>query len=285
MIIYKHKKDLLNYVSTQKLQGKIIGFVPTMGALHNGHISLITTAKNETDIVICSIFVNPTQFNNKSDFEKYPITIDSDVDLLESNGCDILYLPTVADIYDAGIENLHHYDLGAIETVYDGPSRPGHFQGVCNVVERLFRATQPNKAYFGLKDYQQCMVIKKLVTIMQWEHQLELHFCETLRETTGLAMSSRNMRLTAEQRENIAPIIYEAMSYLKQLISSDNVDSQLAHARNMVEAKGLVIDYFDIADATTLAPIANWDGEKSIVCLVAAFCGEVRLIDNMVLHK
>jgi pantoate--beta-alanine ligase len=283
MIIFKHKKDLKAKIETLKLEGNTVGFVPTMGALHQGHISLVNQASTDCSIVVCSIFVNPTQFNNKKDFEKYPNTIEKDIELLTQTNCAILYLPDVNDIYDNDVTNLQHYDLGAIEQVYDGAFRPGHFQGVCNVVERLFKAVIPHHAYFGLKDYQQCMVIKKLVELMQWENQLQLHFCETLRETDGLAMSSRNMRLSSTQR-TIAPKIFETLHFIKNNIQIGATISITEKAKTNLIENGFVPDYIDIADAYTLQPVINWDGTQKIVCVVAAFLGDIRLIDNMIMN-
>jgi pantoate--beta-alanine ligase len=283
MIIIKEASSIKSKVEYYKAQGKTIGFVPTMGALHQGHISLITKAKQENDIVICSIFVNPTQFNNSKDFEKYPITIEKDTELLRTAGCTILFLPSVQEIYPHGTEVLKKYDLGFIETVYDGAYRPGHFQGVCNVVEILFTIVQPNNAYFGLKDYQQCMVINKLIQLMQWQEKLNLHFCETLREVDGLAMSSRNIRLSATDRQT-APIVYQTLNYIKTHLTAGNLNNILTIAHEMLTSKGLKPDYMDVANAITLEPVQQWDGQQKLVCLVAAFLNEVRLIDNMVLN-
>ncbi len=284
MILIKETVALKEYIVKAKLASKRVGFVPTMGALHEGHISLINTAKAANDLVVCSIFVNPTQFNNTKDFEKYPITIEKDVALLHDAGCDILFLPSVKEIYPTGTQVLKHYDLGFIETVYDGAFRPGHFQGVCNVVQLLFEIVTPHQAYFGLKDYQQCMVIQKLVTIMQWQDQIKLHFCNTLRESDGLAMSSRNMRLTEAERQT-APIIYKTLLWVKKTITTGPLSPILNEARNTLMGKGLQPDYLDIADASTLEPVLVWDGKQQLVCLVAAFLNEVRLIDNMRLNE
>jgi pantoate--beta-alanine ligase len=283
MLIITEAAALSLHIKTLKSENKTIGLVPTMGALHQGHISLIDIAKMHCDVVVCSIFVNPTQFNNASDFEKYPITIAQDKLLLAAAHCDILFLPSVNEIYKNGTINLKQYDLGFIETVYDGAFRPGHFQGVCNVVEHLFRIVTPHQAFFGLKDYQQCMVITKLVQLMGWQQQLQLQLCNTLREKDGLAMSSRNMRLSAAARK-IAPIVYKTMEYIKQNIQTGDLKNLLSNAHKMLTNQGLQPDYIDIADALTLAPVNNWDGKQKIVCLVAAFLTDVRLIDNMVLN-
>jgi pantoate--beta-alanine ligase len=283
MILIKETATLQQHFAKAKLADQQIGFVPTMGALHQGHISLITKAKSENELVVCSIFVNPTQFNNSKDFDKYPITIEKDIALLHDAGCDILFLPSVKEIYPTGIQVLKHYDLGFIEKVYDGAFRPGHFQGVCNVVQRLFEIVTPNNAYFGLKDYQQCMVIQKLVSLMQWQDKLKLLFCDTLREIDGLAMSSRNMRLTVNERQT-APIIYQTLLWIKKAVTAGDLAPILKEAKNKLMEKGLQPDYVDIADATTLEPVTIWNGKQQLICLVAAFLNEVRLIDNMKLN-
>ena len=198
MIIFKKRIDISNYIVNYKKTSGKIGFIPTMGALHKGHISLIEASKKTDTLTICSIFVNPTQFNNTADFEKYPVTIEKDIDLLEKAGCNVLFLPSVEEIYPADSSTTLPYELGFIETVLDGKSRPGHFQGVCNVVQRLLDIVQPNTIYLGQKDYQQCMVIKKLTELIQSPTQIIV--CPTLRESDGLAMSSRNMRLTTVER-------------------------------------------------------------------------------------
>ncbi len=283
MLVIKKSEDLHSLISTYKNEGKKIGFVPTMGALHIGHISLINTSNLQNDITICSIFVNPTQFNNVKDFEKYPITIDKDTKLLKEANCAILFLPTVLDIYPSGIQKLNHYDLGFIETVYDGEFRPGHFQGVCNVVQRLFEITIPHQAYFGLKDYQQCMVINKLLELLKWQSNIILHFCTTLREADGLAMSSRNTRLSIDDRQ-IAPIIYETLQFVKTNVKEGSLLPLMQLAKDKLIAKNFKIDYIDIANAITLEPINTWDGKKKLVCVAAAFLNEVRLIDNLIIN-
>ena len=259
-----------------------IGFVPTMGALHKGHVSLIQASKQQTQLTVCSIFVNPTQFNNASDFEKYPITIADDIRLLELAGCDVLFLPSVTEIYPHGLENKSHYDLGFLETVLEGPTRPGHFQGVCMVMERLLSIVQPRHLFMGLKDYQQCMVVKRLLYLKNWEQQIQFHGCPTLREPDGLAMSSRNLRLNAEQRA-IAPVIFEALHYLKQQLATGSLQQIKMEAANLLLNKGLKIDYVEIADADTLEPVKEWNGTQTVTALIAAFLGDVRLIDNLIL--
>src|SRR4051794_22573255 len=211
MIIYKRPADIISFLSSKKNEKLTTGFVPTMGALHNGHIALVTKAKNETDFVISSIFVNPTQFNNPHDFEKYPNTIEKDIYLLEKAGCDLLFLPSVADIYPNGLDATRHYELGSLETVLEGKYRPGHFQGVCQVVNRLLDIVNPAKLYLGQKDYQQCMVLSKMVA--QSGKDIQIVISKTQREPDGLAMSSRNLRLNVRERKK-APAIYSTLQYI-----------------------------------------------------------------------
>jgi len=204
MILYKATAALKKEIEKLRQSGKSIGFVPTMGALHEGHMSLINISKNKCDITVCSIFVNPTQFNDPIDFEKYPSTIANDILLLENNSCDILFLPSVAEIYPSGTQPAIHYDLGDIEYILEGKYRPGHFQGVCQVVHRLLDMVNPHFLFLGQKDYQQIIVIKRLLQLIN--NATKVITVSTFREDTGLAMSSRNLRLTAEQKENAVSI-------------------------------------------------------------------------------
>lgn len=264
-----------------KKKGKIVGFVPTMGALHPGHISLINNSKNAGNLVVSSIFVNPTQFNDAKDFDKYPITIEKDIDLLEQSGCDILFLPSLKEIYPDGPESLLHYELGYLETVLEGKFRPGHFQGVCQVVHRLLNIVEPNSLYLGQKDYQQCMVIKKLAELIG--SKTSIIICTTLRETDGLAMSSRNMRLNTTARTK-AVRLSETLSFIKHQVRPGFIADLTDRAVKYLTEEGFTVDYFVIADANDLTLLENWDGQTKIVALVAAYLNEVRLIDNMVLN-
>lgn len=257
-----------------------IGFVPTMGALHPGHVSLIAEAKKNSGTVVSSIFVNPTQFNDTKDFEKYPNTIEQDIYLLEKAGCDTLFLPSVKEMYPEGLSTTKQYDLGYLETVLDGAYRPGHFQGVCRVVEKLLTIVHPDKLFLGQKDYQQCLVIKKLSALM--EADMEIVICTTLREADGLAMSSRNLRLTDADRKK-APLIYETLQFIQQNIRPGYLNDLKERAANYLTAEGFKVDYIEIADASTLALMETWDGKTPLVALAAAFIGEVRLIDNLLL--
>ena len=281
MILLKKVTDLCNWLESQGKKRNKIGFVPTMGALHPGHISLVEYSKKENEITVASIFINPTQFNDPKDFKKYPITIEKDIDMLERAGCDVLFLPAVKEIYPDGTAAKKHYDLGFLETVLEGKYRPGHFQGVCMVVERLLDTVNPGNLYLGQKDYQQCMVITRLVELMK--QKIKVNICPTLREADGLAMSSRNMRLTAEQRKT-SVTIYNCLASIKKKIKPGITNGLEREAIAMVEKAGFKIDYIEIADANNLSPINNWDGKQKIVALIAAFLDEVRLIDNMLLN-
>ncbi len=278
MIIFKKIIDIDNHLKVLQTQGKKTGFVPTMGALHEGHISLITEAKNKAEIVVSSIFVNPVQFNDTRDFEKYPNTIDKDIYLLEKAGCDVLFLPSIAELYPGGLHKTMQYELGYLETILDGASRPGHFQGVCQVVEKLLTIAHPDILLLGQKDYQQCLVIKKLSELMQLHG--EIIICPTQREADGLAMSSRNLRLTGAERIK-APLIYETLQYVKQHIRPGYLKDLKEKAANYLTAAGFTVDYFEIADASSLALMETWNGKTSVVVLVAAFINEIRLIDNL----
>jgi pantoate--beta-alanine ligase len=282
MILFKRQNELVKYLTTKRLKGVQAGFIPTMGALHSGHLSLISQSKQKADLTICSIFVNPSQFNDPKDFQKYPVTIENDILLLEKSGADILFAPSAEEIYPNGTNNLEQYHLGYLETVLEGKYRPGHFQGVCQVMFRLLNIVEPDFLFMGQKDYQQCLVVKKLLEIMQSE--IEFITCPTLRATDGLAMSSRNMRLNDKEREN-AGAIYQSLNYLKQNLSPGSLIDVIIQARSILEKKDFIIDYVEIADADTLQLINNWNGIQKIVGLVAAFQHEIRLIDNMVINN
>jgi len=282
MILFKKVTDLRNYLEAQQQKGQSTGFVPTMGALHAGHISLIEASKKDNGITVASIFVNPTQFNDKKDFEKYPITLEKDIPMLEAAGCDVLFLPAVTEIYPEGAPAPRHYELGRLEEILEGKYRPGHFQGVCMVVHRLLDIVQPHHLYIGQKDYQQCMVITRLVELIRMSEQTTIHICPTLREPDGLAMSSRNMRLNKEERAK-APAIYEALTHIKKNLKPGNLHPLKTAALAGLTTEGFKPDYIEIADADTLQIVNEWDGKQKLVVLVAAFLNEVRLIDNMVI--
>ena len=283
MILFKKATDLRKWVDAQSKKGNSIAFVPTMGALHAGHISLIDAASKENQVTISSIFVNPTQFNDLKDFEKYPITIEKDIEMLEAAGCNVLFLPSVKEIYPEGIKPEMQYELGYIETILEGKFRPGHFQGVCMVVHRLLDIVQPDNLYLGQKDYQQCMVISKLVELINQQDTIKVNICPTLREKDGLAMSSRNVRLNEDERK-LAAIIYRCLSYIKEHTGKQSVNDIKKQTQSMLEEAGLRVDYVEIAEAKHLSPITTWDEKEKAVALIAAFMNEVRLIDNMLLN-
>lgn len=281
MIVFKKAEDINNWLGKSKKAGKQIGFIPTMGALHRGHISLVITAKQPDRVTVCSIFVNPAQFNDTKDFDNYPSTIEKDIDALEKAGCDVLFLPSVTEMYPSGTANAKTYDLGYLETVLEGKYRPGHFQGVCLVVHRLLHIIPADDLYLGQKDYQQCMVITKLVELENIK--TTIHICPTLREPSGLAMSSRNMRLNDENKKR-AVKIFETLSYVKANIKPGDVTLLKKAAIDNLTGAGFKVDYVEIADAGNLEIINNWNGHTKPVALIAAFLDDVRLIDNYLLH-
>ena len=280
MILFKKAADINNYLLQSSKLGNSIGFVPTMGALHQGHITLISISKKANALSVCSIFVNPTQFNDAKDFDNYPSTIEKDIDALEKAGCDMLFLPSVSEMYPNGTQNAQTYNLGYLETVLEGKYRPGHFQGVCLVVHRLLTIITADQLYLGQKDYQQCMVIKKLVEIEKIKTTINI--CPTHRETSGLAMSSRNMRLRDKDKQQ-ALKIFESLSYLKNNIKPGDLSELKKIAVDNLTNAGFKVDYVEIADAGNLDIISHWDGRKKLVAVAAAFLGEVRLIDNLLL--
>ncbi len=283
MIICKKPGTLRDLLEKKKIEEQQIGFVPTMGALHAGHISLVNEATKQNNIVVCSIFVNPTQFNDPEDFKKYPVTLEKDILMFEEAGCDILFIPSVQDIYPNGITKLQHYELGFLERVLEGKFRPGHFQGVCQVMHRLLEIVLPNNLYLGQKDYQQCMVIKKIIELIGLNDKIKVNVCPTLREKDGLAMSSRNSRLLPADRIKAATVS-SALRNIKENIRTGDTKQIKDEATKMLFQSGFRIDYLEIADADTLVLVENWDGKQKIVALAAAFLNEVRLIDNMVIN-
>jgi pantoate--beta-alanine ligase len=309
MILFKRSVDMAEWLERQRESGNSIGFVPTLGALHAGHISLISISKKSSRITVCSIFINPTQFNDPKDFQKYPITLEKDIALLEEAGADVLYLPEAGEVYPGGTKDLETYDLGPLETILEGKFRPGHFQGVCQVMRRLLDLVRPDDLYMGQKDYQQCMVVQRLLVIRGMKTRL--HPCPIVREPDGLAMSSRNVRLSPEQRVK-ATAIYQALLTIKRGWEGEHGWHQKGEegkltdrARAMLEKADFRVDYVEIADAETLEPELGGvqdggaqggeaqDGgtqgggaqtkRSKAVALIAAFQGEVRLIDNMML--
>lgn len=281
MLIIKDREGYQNSVKSTLYNDKVVGFVPTMGALHAGHISLIKAAKSACQLVVCSIFVNPTQFNNSKDFEKYPITIEKDIELLTKAGYDILFLPDVNSMYPEGLDKAKKikYELNGLDTHLEGEFRPGHFQGVAMVVHRLLDIVKPHHLFMGIKDYQQCMVVQALIE--NKAIPTKLHICDTLREKNGLAMSSRNARLSTEGREK-ASIINKCLLKIKQDIANSSFKLVKEDCERMLIDAGLAPEYIILAHATTLE-ILNEYNNGPMVVLIAAFLEDVRLIDNMVI--
>lgn len=277
MEIFKTIPEIRQRLHELKLKGNSIGFVPTMGALHKGHISLVERAVDENDIVVCSIFVNPIQFNNKEDLEKYPRTIDTDIKMLEKYGCDILFFPDNDEMYPEADNTV--FDFGQFDKILEGKYRPGHFNGVAIVVKKLFEIIEPDKAYFGKKDYQQLAIIKKLVEYIN--SKITIIGCSSIREDDGLAMSSRNMRLTAHER-SIAPQIYRILSEIKALAKEKSLKEVKQWAvREFEKYPEFRLEYFEIADPDSLLSVDNPVSGQKCIALVALYLGDIRLIDNM----
>ncbi len=281
MILVKTISDLQKIIRQEKAQNIATGLIPTMGALHAGHISLLHAARQNNNFCVCSIFVNPVQFNNKEDLAKYPRTLDKDISLLQAAGCEVLFCPEVEEMYYRN-EVLPHYELGYIETVLEGRYRPGHFQGVCAIVDKLLQAAMPDVLYLGQKDYQQCMVIKKMMAIKDYKTRLQI--CETVREPDGLAMSSRNVRLNADERKQALQMIHVLKKTAEKLTSA-NLNEVKEQAVQYLQQNGFKVDYVEIADTVTLQPVENLRDHAVVVLLAAAFLNEVRLIDNIVVHQ
>ena len=277
MKVLKSKKTLIDYVERQREMGKKIGFAPTMGALHQGHLSLYKAAKKENDEVISSIFVNPTQFNNPDDFQKYPKTLDKDIELLEKAGVDAVYVPNVEEMYPDGL-NSKKYNFNGLENEMEGKYRPGHFDGVGTIVEELFRQVQPHNAYFGEKDYQQLAIIKKMVE--KTKLPVKIHGVPTLREEDGLAMSSRNVRLTETQRKE-ATIIYETLEKVKEWFSVISLEEIKQKVTDIFRNSNFELEYFVIADEKTLKETDYFYKDKNYRAFIVAYADTVRLIDNM----
>lgn len=276
MLVFKKITELQELLSTYQLQGKTIGFVPTMGALHQGHISLIDVSKKQTDITICSIFVNPTQFNNKEDLTSYPRTPEKDIQLLESVNCDILYMPEKSDVYPEDI--TRNFQFGYLDTILEGAKRPGHFNGVGQVVSIFLEGIKPHKAFFGSKDYQQVMVVKNLVTQLQLP--VEIIACPILREPDGLAMSSRNTRLSEEERKTAA-FIPKIMNEAKLLVAQKGITYAKLFVDEQIAKHPLMkLEYYEVCDADTLEILCNTHSSQKMVSLIALFVGNIRLIDN-----
>ena len=270
-------KDLQAELSVLKAQGKKVGLVPTMGALHAGHASLVKRSVNENEVTVVSVFVNPTQFNDKNDLVKYPRTLDADCKLLEACGATYVFAPSVEEMYPE--PNTRQFSYAPLDTVMEGAFRPGHFNGVCQIVSKLFEAVKPHRAYFGEKDFQQLAIIREMVRQMQFD--LEIVGCPIVREEDGLALSSRNARLSAEEREN-ALKISQTLFKSRTFAATHTVSETLKFVEDAIAAvPGLRLEYFEIVDGNTLQKVDNWNQTSYVVGCITVFCGDVRLIDNI----
>lgn len=275
MIVIEKIADLQAYIKEKA--AKSVGFVPTMGALHDGHISLITRCVAENDLCVASVFVNPTQFNDKADLERYPRTPEADCAMLQAAGCDVVFMPTVQEMYPE--EDTRQFNFGSLETVMEGKYRPGHFNGVAQIVSKLFDAVQPHKAYFGEKDFQQVAIIRAMVE--QLNYPIQIIACPIIREESGLARSSRNTLLTDEQRKKaalIAQVLTKSTTFVHSKSVSATIDWVEEQFKDDAEFR---MDYYEIVDGNSLQTVQNWEDSEFIVGCIAVYCGKIRLIDNI----
>ena len=279
MKVFRKTVELQNGLFCARKEGKKIGLVPTMGALHEGHASLIRRSVKDNEVTVVSVFLNPTQFNDKNDLERYPRTLEADCQLAEACGADYLFAPSVEEIYPT--PDMRHFEFPPVSTVMEGARRPGHFNGVCQVVSRLFYIVKPDKAYFGEKDWQQIAVIKQLVKFIN--SNVQIVECPIVREADGLAMSSRNSLLTDEERA-IAPAIYQALKDSVDFSQSHTVKETHDKVVEQINAvNGLEVEYFEIVDGDSLQIVDNWDACDGVVGCVTVYCGKtpIRLIDHI----
>ena len=281
MKVVRTIKDLQTELSAIRVLGKKIGLVPTMGALHAGHASLVKRSVSENDATVVSIFVNPTQFNDKNDLEKYPRTVEADCRLLEECGATFAFVPSVEEMYPQ--QDTRHFSYAPLDTVMEGAFRPGHFNGVCQIVSKLFDAVMPDRAYFGEKDFQQLAIIRRMVQEMKYD--IEIVACPIVREEDGLALSSRNRRLSEVERENALNISHTLFKS-RTFAALHTVQDTIRMVENAItETPGLRLEYFEIVDGNTLQKIVSWDETSYAVGCIAVFCGDVRLIDNIKYNK
>jgi pantoate--beta-alanine ligase len=283
MLVFKQVSDLQKYLNSLKNKGLQIGFIPTMGALHRGHVSLIDRSRSSCDVTVASIFVNPTQFNDPKDLEKYPRPISKDIEMLTEAGCHVLFLPSVEEVYPNGMVSTQKFNFGKLDKVLEGTFRPGHFDGMAQVVHRLLDIVKPTKLFMGQKDFQQQAIVGSL--IQQTKLPTELVACTIMRDEDGLAMSSRNVRLTPEDRA-VAPLIHKVLQEASDMVgdySPSEIQKQIS-AKLRAEPR-FRLEYFEIADGRTLLPIRLFEDTDYAVALIAVWVGEVRLIDNIVLKQ
>lgn len=283
MKLFRSIVELQNELFEVRKSGKKVGLVPTMGALHEGHASLVKRSVAENGATVVSVFLNPTQFNDKSDLERYPRTLDADCALLETCGADYVFAPSVEEMYP--VEDKRQFDFPPVTTVMEGAHRPGHFNGVCQVVSRLFYIVRPDRAYFGEKDWQQIAVVKAMVRFLKLDVQIVE--CTTIREADGLAKSSRNTLLSADERA-IAPRIYEALQSSREYAKTHSLAETHEYVVSTINAvDGLEVEYFSIVDGDTLLDVANWDDSAYVVGCITVYCGKtpIRLIDHITYKK
>lgn len=279
MLIVKEISKLEALIQKEKKEGKKIGLVPTMGALHEGHLSLVKKAGEETDYVVVSIFVNPTQFNDSNDLKKYPRKVDQDLKLLETSSCQIVFIPEVKTMYPE--PDTRHFDFGLLGEVMEGAFRTGHFNGVAQIVSRLFSIVKPDVAFFGMKDFQQIAIIRSMVK--QLKLPVKIVSCPVVRDSDGLAKSSRNVRLSKEQRGNV-PWIYHVLKEARNKVQTMTVPELKDWVVSEINKNsGLKTQYFEVVNSETLMPVENWNQTKDRTGCVAVFCGDIRLIDDITL--
>jgi len=282
MFLFKKVADLQQYLQKVSNEGKIIGFVPTMGALHHGHLSLVNRSIADTSCTVVSIFVNPTQFDDKKDLEKYPRTLKNDIEMLSSVQTTVLFVPDVEEIYPKGLDTAPDLNFGQLATVLEGAFRPGHFDGMAQVVHRLLDIVKPDQLFMGQKDFQQLTIVRSM--LKQLKHKTTLVVCPIIREQDGLAMSSRNRRLTPAYREK-AVLLSQILSKVKSSLSTQTPKSMSKMAMKVLTEAGFKPEYFEIVDGVTLLPVNSFSASDFIVALTAAWAGEIRLIDNMILRN
>lgn len=277
MKVISNTEALIKFLTQLKVEqpNLVIGFVPTMGALHKGHLSLIEQAGKQSDFVVCSIFVNPTQFNDKTDLNKYPRTVEADIELLEKNNCDLVFTPSVEDIYPNNNTD-YTINLNGLDTVLEGKYRPGHFDGVCMVVERLFKMVQPNKAFFGIKDFQQVAIVKYMTKLRELD--IDIVACPIMREVSGLALSSRNVLLSKEQKKEATILSKTIFKGKAVFLQGGDVKQMYDEMLKLFNSSNLVLEYLEIVDNKTLKSV-NQVNTNCSIC-ITAYCGKVRLIDN-----
>ncbi len=284
MIICRKKSEIIQFLREEKRKGKRIGFVPTMGALHDGHMSLIRASREENDISVCSIYVNPSQFNNSEDYAKYPVRLEEDVERLKSGNCDALFTPENDEMYPENYSANISFDFGYLETVGEGKYRPGHFKGVGLIVSKLFNIIQPDKAYFGQKDLQQFAIIRKLVQDLSYP--IQLRRMPILREADGLALSSRNLRISPDNRKQ-ATLFYKALIKARELLTGgSDLGTIKEFIGNLFPADSVLqLEYFELFNADTFELIAEYRNQPNLAFCIAGYCGKVRLIDNLLINE